>query len=127
MANSASIALRPNKITFPEAAAFPLVGVSALQALEDHIKLQSQKILIHGGLGGIGSLAIQIAKYKGTYVATTVSTDNIKYAKKLGADVVVDYEKQAFETIISDYDAVFGEEYLCLWQESIKKLQQNME
>ena len=64
----------PNKLNIVEAAALPLVGVSAVQALEQHIKLQrGQKILIHGGGGGIGSLALQIAKSIGAYVATTAT------------------------------------------------------
>ena len=103
-----SIALRPKETTWEESAALPLVGVSALQALTEHIKLQKgQKILIHGGAGGIGSTAIQLAKYLGAYVATTVKEEDFDFVKKLGADEVIDYKTQQFETILKDMDAVY--------------------
>ncbi len=102
------ITKKPNKADFLEAAALPLVGVSALQALETHIKLKGeQKILIHGGAGGIGHIAIQLAKAIEAYVATTVSNDDKDFVKGLGADEIVDYKTQAFEEILSDFDAVF--------------------
>lgn len=102
------IAIKPKNIDFLQAASLPLVGVSAVQAIETHIKLaKDNKILIHGGAGGIGSIAIQIAKALGVYVATTVSTRDIDYAKSLGADEVIDFKTQAFEEILTDYDAVF--------------------
>lgn len=102
------IAHAPKSLSFTDAAAMPLVGVSALQALTDHLNLQSgQKILIHGGAGGIGSLAIQIAKHIGAYVATTASAEAADFVKGLGADEVIDFESQDFTTIIRDYDAVF--------------------
>jgi NADPH:quinone reductase-like Zn-dependent oxidoreductase len=106
-ANVSNSAIMPKHLNFVEAASLPLAGVSALQALEENIKLKSgQKILIHGGAGGIGSLAIQIAKYLGAYVATTASTDNKDFVKKLGADLVIDFKKEDFEKSISGYDAV---------------------
>lgn len=108
VANSTNTALKPQSISFEEAGALPLVGVSAIQALEDHIKLQKgQKILIHGGAGGIGHIAIQLAKFLGAYVATTVSTDDAEFVKGLGADEIIDYKTQKFEKLIKDYDAVF--------------------
>jgi NADPH:quinone reductase-like Zn-dependent oxidoreductase len=98
---------KPKSIDMATAASLPLAGASAIQAIEEHIKLQKgQKILIHGGSGGIGSLAIQLAKLHEAYVATTVSTSNIELAKKLGADEVIDYKTNDFTTIIKDYDAV---------------------
>lgn len=111
------IALMPENLTFAEAAGLPVVGVSALQALMDTIGLkQGQKILIHGGAGGIGTIAIQLAKHIGAYVATTVSEKDIQYVKDLGADEVIDYKKQSFDAILHDYDAVLdnvgGETYL---------------
>lgn len=107
-ANVKNTALKPKNIDFIQAASLPLVGASAIQALEDHIKLKSgQKILIHGGAGGIGSIAIQAAKALGAYVATTVGTENVEFAKGLGADKVVDYETQKFEEMLHDLDAVF--------------------
>lgn len=103
------IAIKPKNIDFREAASLPLVGASALQALETHIDLKpKQKILIHGGAGGIGSLAIQFAKAIGAHVATTVSTRDVDYAKSLGADEVIDFKIQKFEEILSGFDAVFG-------------------
>ncbi len=107
-ASAATLAPAPHKVKTVEAAALPLVGASAVQALEQDIKLQrGQKILIHGGAGGIGSLAIQIAKSVGAYVATTASGDGRAYVQGLGADQVIDYKKEAFEERLKDIDAVF--------------------
>lgn len=111
------IAPKPEKLTHIEAASLPVVGVSALQALMDTVGLkQGQKILIHGGAGGIGTIAIQLAKHMGAYVATTVSEKDKQYVKDLGADEVIDYKNQRFEDILHDYDAILdnvgGETYL---------------
>lgn len=101
------ISKKPKSIDMATAASLPLAGASAIQAIEEHIKLQKgQKILIHGGSGGIGSLSIQLAKFHEAYVATTVSTSNIELAKQLGADKVIDYTTSDFTSIIKDYDAV---------------------
>ena len=108
VANVKNSAHMPSTISFEDAAALSLVGSSAVQALEQHIKLKKgQIILIHGGAGGIGHLAIQLAKSIGAYVATTVSTDDVDYAKSLGADEVIDYKKQNFEEELSNFDAVY--------------------
>ena len=102
------LAAKATSVDFVTAAALPLAGVSAYQALIDHIGLKSgQKILIHGGAGGIGSLAIQIAKNLGTYVATTAAAPEIDYVKSIGADEAIDYKTQDFSKILKDYDAVF--------------------
>lgn len=99
---------KPTNTDFLQAASLPLVGISAIQAIEDEMKIQKgQKILIHGGAGGIGSIAIQIAKAKGAYIATTVSTKDSEFVKDLGADEVIDYKTQKFEETIKDFDAVF--------------------
>ena len=116
LANAESIAHKPKRLSHVEAAALPLVGVSAWHALVENIGLSSgQKILIHGGAGGIGSIAIQLAKNLGAHVATTVSTDDKQFVHELGADEVIDYKTQTFEDLIHDYDAVFdtvgGETY----------------
>ncbi len=101
-------ALKPRRLKHLEAATVPLAGVSAWQALVDHIGLKSgQKILIHGGAGGIGTFAVQIAKHLGAHVVATVGTKDLEYAHGLGADEVIDYQKQDFETLVHDYDAVF--------------------
>jgi alcohol dehydrogenase len=117
LANADTIAHKPKTLSHEEAAGLPLAGVSAWQALIEIIELSSgQKILIHGGAGGIGSIAIQLAKHLGAYVGTTVSTNDKEFAKELGADEVVDYKTQTFEDLLPhDYDAVFdtvgGETY----------------
>ncbi|MDE2026608.1 MAG: NADP-dependent oxidoreductase [Patescibacteria group bacterium] len=107
-ANAVNSALRPTSIHFLEAGALPLVGVSAIQALEEHIGLhEGQKILIHGGAGGIGHLAVQIAKSLGAYVAATAKTQDIEFVKNLGADEVIDYKTQKFDEVLKDFDAVY--------------------
>ncbi|MGA6922155.1 MAG: NADP-dependent oxidoreductase [Nitrososphaeraceae archaeon] len=108
LAKIENIAHKPKRISHNEAAALPLVGVAAWWALKDDIGLsEGQKILIHGGAGGIGSIAIQIAKNLGAYVATTVSTNDKQFVQDLGADIVIDYMNQTFEDLLHDYDAVF--------------------
>jgi alcohol dehydrogenase len=116
LANNDSIAHKPKTLNHVEAAALPLVGVSAWQALVENIGLsKDQKILIHGGAGGTGSIAIQLAKHLGGYVATTVSTNDKQFVQKLGADQIIEYKKDNFEDVIHDYDAVLdtvgGETY----------------
>jgi len=106
-ANAGNTAYQPKQLTFTEAASLPLAGVSALQALEEHIKLKTgQKILIHGGAGGIGSIAVQIAKSLGAFVAATASAKDKDYVKSLGADKAIDFRSENFEDILKDYDAV---------------------
>ncbi|MBI3577507.1 NADP-dependent oxidoreductase [Candidatus Gottesmanbacteria bacterium] len=108
VANVANVVHKPKNTNFQEAAALPLAGASAVQGLEEHIHLQpGQKICIHGGAGGIGHLAIQLAKSIGAHVATTVRTEDLSFAKQLGADEVIDYKTQAFETMLKEYNAVF--------------------
>jgi alcohol dehydrogenase len=118
LAKADTIAHKPRTLTHEQAAGLPLVGVSAWQALVETIGLsKGQKILIHGGAGGIGSISIQLAKHLGAYVATTVSRNDIQFVKEeMGADEVIDYKTQKFEDDLShDYDAVFdtvgGETY----------------
>jgi alcohol dehydrogenase len=108
LANAESIAYKPKKLSHVEAAALPLVGVSAWRALAENIELsKGQRILIHGGAGGIGSIAIQLAKNLGAYVATTVSGNDKEFVQGLGADQVIDYKSQNFEDLLHNYDAVF--------------------
>lgn len=107
-ANTSNIAHKPKSINYVEAASLPLVGVSALQALEQHINLQrDHKILVNGGSGGIGSIAIQLAKHIGAYVAATASTEHVDFVKTLGADKVIDYKTGKVEEKLHDFDAVF--------------------
>lgn len=108
VSNKDYVALKPKSLDFIQAGSLPLVGCSAIQALEQHINLQKdQKILIHGGAGGIGSIAIQLAKHLGAYVATTCSSDDIEFVKSLGADEVIDYTSEDFSEMLKDYDAVY--------------------
>lgn len=112
------LATKPTTLTMEEAASIPLVGLTSWQALVERANLQTgQKVLIHAGSGGVGTIAIQLAKQLGASVATTTSTANIDLVKDLGADVVVDYKKQAFETVLHDYDVVLD----TLGGETLKK------
>jgi len=101
------VAKAPGNLDFTQAASLVLVGVSALQALTRHIDLKSGEILfIHGGAGGIGSAAIQIARHIGARVIATSSGDNAAYVKELGADEVIDYRSRDFTQAVRGADAV---------------------
>ncbi|MGN6174566.1 MAG: NADP-dependent oxidoreductase [Streptosporangiaceae bacterium] len=101
------LALKPATLTMEEAAALPLVALTAWQALVDRADLQpGQKVLIHAGSGGVGTIAIQLAKHLGAHVATTTGTANTAWVKDLGADVVIDYKREAFEEVLRGYDVV---------------------
>jgi alcohol dehydrogenase len=105
--NENAVAIKPNKLTMEEAASIPLVGLTAWQVLIERANLKKgQKVLIHAGSGGVGTFAIQLAKHLGAIVATTASTANLDLVKGLGADIVIDYRKDDFETILHDYDVV---------------------
>jgi NADPH:quinone reductase-like Zn-dependent oxidoreductase len=98
---------KPKSLTYVEAAAVPIAGMTAWQALVNTAKLSAgQTVLIHGGSGGVGSFAIQIAKARGAKVIATASTANQEFLKQLGADVAIDYTKQKFEDIAKDVDVV---------------------
>ncbi|HEY5667797.1 MAG TPA: NADP-dependent oxidoreductase [Candidatus Saccharimonadales bacterium] len=117
------VGLMPQNLDFLQAAALPLTGLSALQVIQKHMQLQSgQKILIHGGAGGIGTVAIQMAKHFGAHVATTATGDGIDYVKSLGADEVIDYKNQRFDELLSDFDAVFDTVGGDTYQRSFKVL-----
>ncbi|GEN44456.1 NADP-dependent oxidoreductase [Alkalibacillus haloalkaliphilus] len=97
----------PENISFNEAASVPLTALTAWQCLFDFADLQEgQKVLIHAGAGGVGVMAIQIAKNAGAYVATTASTKNVEFLQSLGADQVIDYKKENFYDVLEDYDVV---------------------
>jgi NADPH:quinone reductase-like Zn-dependent oxidoreductase len=101
------VAAKPKSLNFVESAAVPMGGLTAWQALVDVAKLQpGQTVLVHGGSGGVGSFAIQIAKARGARVIATASTANQDLLKQLGADVAVDYTKTKFEDVAKDVDAV---------------------
>ena len=102
LAVAGRIAKKPENASWIQAAALPLVATSALTALEELMELKpDQKILIHGGSGGIGHIAIQLAKHMGAYVATTAGTADMPFVKKLGADLCIDYKTQRFDQLIS--------------------------
>ncbi|OUS87884.1 NADP-dependent oxidoreductase [Rhodococcus sp. NCIMB 12038] len=105
--NEDDVAIKPRELTMEEASSVPLVGLTAWQALIENANLQAgQKVLIHAGSGGVGTFAIQLAKHLGATVATTTSTANAEWVKRLGADIVIDYKKDDFAEILHDYDLV---------------------
>lgn len=100
-------ALAPTSISAVEAASLPLVSLTAWQALVERGDVRpGQKVLIHGGSGGVGAMAIQLAKHLGAHVATTVSAANADFVRELGADEVIDYKTQDFADVLHDYDLV---------------------
>lgn len=100
---------KPANLDFVQAASIPMVGLTSWQALKERANLKpGQKVFIPAGSGGIGTFAIQLAKYLGAKVGTTTSTANVDLVRSLGADEVVDYKKQEFEDVLRDYDAVLG-------------------
>ena len=101
------VALKPASLSVHEAAAVPLVALAAWQILVEtaHVK-RGQKVLVHAGAGGLGSTVIQLAKHLGAHVATTANGAREELVRDLGADVVIDYTKQDFSQILSDYDVV---------------------
>ncbi len=102
-------ALKPADLDFVQAASIPMVGLTSWQALKERAHLKpGQKVFIPAGAGGIGTFAIQLAKYLGAKVGTTTSTGNVELVRSLGADEVIDYKKQEFEGVLRDYDAVLG-------------------
>src|SRR6266404_3325677 len=107
LATEREAAPKPKSLTYVEAAAVPIVALTAWQALIDTAKLSAgQTVLIHGGSGGVGTFAIQIAKARGARVIATASTANQDFLKQLGADVAIDYTKQKFEDVAKDVDVV---------------------
>ncbi|QLG40342.1 MULTISPECIES: NADP-dependent oxidoreductase [unclassified Paenibacillus] len=102
------LAKLPDSISYEEAAAVPLAGLTAWQALFTHGHLEEgETVLIHAGAGGVGIYAIQLAKYAGAHVITTASEKNHELLYSLGADQVIDYKKENFEEILKDIDLVF--------------------
>jgi len=107
--DEADVAIKPNNLTMQEAASIPLVALTAWQVLVERANLRKgQKVLIHAGSGGVGTIAIQLAKQLGAHVATTTSTANVALVKSLGAEIVVDYKKDDFEKLLRGYDVVLN-------------------
>lgn len=115
------LALIPKNTTMEEAASIPLVGLTAWQVLVEKGNLKKgQKVFIQAGSGGVGTVAIQLAKHLGAYVATTVSAANKDLVKSLGADLIIDYKTQDFEMILKDYDLVLNSQDAKTLEKSLK-------
>ena len=118
-----SLALKPAALSMEEAASIPLVGLTAWQALVERAGLQAgQKVFIQAGSGGVGTFAIQLARHIGATVATTTSAANAALVKGLGADVVIDYRKDDFETILRDCDVVLNSQDATALAKSLRVL-----
>ncbi len=108
IAKPGQVAAVPGALDRMAAAAVPLAGLTAWQGLFDHGELKAgQRVLIHAGAGGVGHLAVQFAKARGAHVITTVSTDDLAFARNLGADEVIDHTATRFETQLKDIDLVY--------------------
>ena len=107
IAKETEIALKPASVDFIEAAAIPVAALTAGQALFDTAGLDAnQRVLIHAASGGVGSMAVQLAKVKGAYVIGTASARNADFLRELGADEIIDYQTTKFETVVQDLDVV---------------------
>ncbi|MGF6999823.1 NADP-dependent oxidoreductase [Paraburkholderia sp. GAS32] len=121
--NENNVALKPKNVTMEDAASIPLVGLTVWQALVERANLKNgQKVFIQAGSGGVGSLAIQLAKHIGATVATTTSSANADLVKSLGADLVIDYKKDDFEKILQNYDVVLHSQDAATLDKSLRVL-----
>ncbi|WP_316840141.1 NADP-dependent oxidoreductase [Pedobacter gandavensis] len=121
--NEKDIALKPKNITMEEAASIPLVALTAWQALVEKANLKKgQKVFIQAGSGGVGTIAIQLAKHLGATVATTASEKSFAMLKELGADVLIDYKKEDFENVLKDYDLVLNSQDTKTLEKSLRIL-----
>lgn len=116
-------ALKPKNISMEEAASIPLVALTVWQAFIEKADLKKgQKVFVQAGSGGVGTIAIQLAKHLGAFVATTTSEKNFDWVKRLGADVVIDYKTQDFENILKGYDLVLNSQDLETLKKSLRIL-----
>ncbi|UOB24387.1 NADP-dependent oxidoreductase [Pseudomonas orientalis] len=121
--NENALAFKSANLSMAEAAAMPLAALTAWQVLVETAQVKrGQKVLIHAGSGGVGTLAIQLAKHLGAFVATTTSTANVEWVKALGADVVIDYKQQDFASELRDFDVVLNSLGSDVLEKSLKVL-----
>ena len=106
--SAGAVARKPRSLGFAEAAVVPISALTAWQGLFERGRLErTQRVLIHGGAGGVGTFAVQLARWRGAKVIATASTDNLEFVRALGADQVIDYRQSRFEDLICDVDVVF--------------------
>lgn len=120
------VAHKPKNISMEEAASIPLVALTVWQALVEKSKIKKgQKVFIQAGSGGVGTIAIQLAKHLGATVATTASEKSFDLLKTLGADVLVDYKKEDFENVLKDYDVVLNSQDKKTLEKSLRIVKPN--
>lgn len=120
------IAHKPKNLSMEEAASIPLVALTVWQALVEKAKLKKgQKVFIQAGSGGVGTIAIQLAKHFGATVATTASEKSFELLKSLGADVLIDYKKQDFESVLKEYDVVLNSQDKKTLEKSLRIVKPN--
>lgn len=108
IARPASLARKPSTLSHAEAASVPIGALTAWQGLIDHAKVQpGERVLVHGGAGAVGLFAVQIAHAQGAHTITTVSADNLDFARSLGTDEAIDYRAQSFDQVVAPVDVVF--------------------
>jgi NADPH:quinone reductase-like Zn-dependent oxidoreductase len=121
--NEKDVAFKPGNFSMEEAASLPLVALTAWQALVESANLKKgQKVFIQAGSGGVGTVAIQLAKHLEATVATTASSNSFELLKSLGADVLIDYKTQDFESVLKEYDAVLNSQDIKTLEKSLKVL-----
>jgi NADPH:quinone reductase-like Zn-dependent oxidoreductase len=124
--NEKDVAFKPKNISMNQAASIPLVALTAWQALVERSNLKKgQKVFIQAGSGGVGTIAIQLAKHLGAVVATTASTKSFELLKNLGADILIDYKTNDFEHILKDYDVVVNSQDQKTLEKSLNILKPN--
>jgi 2-desacetyl-2-hydroxyethyl bacteriochlorophyllide A dehydrogenase len=121
--NERDVAIKPKNLSMEAAASVPLVALTAWQALVEIAGVKKgQKVFIQAGSGGVGTIAIQLAKHLGATVATTASEKSFEMLKGLGADVLIDYKKEDFETVLKDYDVVLNSQDAKTLEKSLRIL-----